>query len=153
MCRSSGIHPWNCQPWRFGKWPRGRGPTLIAWHPTCSRPGKPWRPFWQYFFGGDWCKRKLVWRSTDNKRWGCDFEVTNRDDPTFPNLSNFKDKFDKWPMGKIRKYLSVNRLTLNNRASVVIQQEDKLVYRTYEHTLIMLALIGNVNKNTVRKKL
>lgn len=56
-------------------------------------------------------------------------------------------------MGKIRKYLSVNRLTLNNRASVVIQQEDKLVYRTYEHTLIMLALIGNVNKNTVRKKL
>lgn len=80
-------------------------------------------------------------------------EFPDRDDTEFPNLENFKDKMMQWPMGKIRKYLRAHKSETKNRPSPVIQQEAELAYQVYEHTLLMLALVGNVSEKTIRQKL
>lgn len=80
-------------------------------------------------------------------------EFPDRDNPEFPNLENFQDKMSEWPIGKIRKYLRAHKTNLNNRPSAVIQQETELAYQLYEHTVLMLAVVGKVSEKTIRQQL
>ncbi|KAH9823895.1 hypothetical protein DFH28DRAFT_1161830 [Melampsora americana] len=79
--------------------------------------------------------------------------IPDRSDPDFPKLENFREKMCEWPPGRIRKYLQANRTNLNNRPSEGIQTEAKLAYQRYEHTLLMLALVGKISEKTVKNYL
>ncbi|EGF99970.1 uncharacterized protein MELLADRAFT_79358 [Melampsora larici-populina 98AG31] len=78
--------------------------------------------------------------------------LPDRNDPTFPTIHNYKEHLLRWPQGKIRKYLSVHRSELSNRPSQAIQTELKLAYQTFEHTLLMIAMVGNISEKTMRKQ-
>ncbi|KAH9823104.1 hypothetical protein DFH28DRAFT_922032 [Melampsora americana] len=66
--------------------------------------------------------------------------IPDSSNPDFPKLENFREKMS-------------NRTGLNNQPSKGIQTEAKLAYQRYEHTLLMLALVGKISEKTAKNYL
>lgn len=71
-------------------------------------------------------------------------------DPTQPDLQNYAFLFSEWPMGRIKQQLQEQKALNSNRAPTEVQDKVKLIFRNFNHELLMLAMIGGVSLSTIK---
>lgn len=67
-----------------------------------------------------------------------------------PTLNNYKTLMKFWPPGRIREHLQENKGSTHNCPSTEIRDRVKLVFKEFNHELLMLAMIAQVSEPTIK---